>query len=114
MKTRIKIKAGLAAIAAVTGIGLAAGVPATVANQTGQAGTVAKRSVSANQAARIAERRIQRRTGLATRVLRVRRVSSYGAMWDITVQARSGTKFDVYVADTGRVTRVDKVSTSQS
>ena len=114
MVTGKRFKAGIAALTVATGIGLATGTPIAIANQAGEQATT-ERSVTSNRAGQIARERIERRTGQSARVLGVERTAEYGAMWDVTVRARNGRRFDVYVASTGRVTRVEKkVHTSQS
>ena len=101
---------GLATIAAAAGIGLAAGLPATIAS-TGQKDRAAdratsERSVSQQRAARIADRTIERRTGKSARVTGIDREDDYGAQWEVEVTLRNGREFDVYVNRNGRVVKV--------
>ena len=100
----------MAATAAVAGIGLAAGLPATIANagQTDRASetTISERSISKQRAARIADRTIERRTGKSARVTGVEREDDYGARWEVEVTLRNGREFDVYVNRSGRVVKV--------
>ena len=100
----------MAATAAVAGIGLAAGLPATIANpgrnDRASERTVSERSVSQQRAARIAERTIERRTGKSARVTDIGREDDYGAQWEVEVTLRNGREFDVYVNRSGRVVKV--------
>ena len=117
VKKSRRTTAVLGAIAAMTGAGLAAGVPASSGSQPGgvEVRAASERTVTSAQAGLIGKRAIQSRTGRNARAITVRRSASYGAMWDVEVRASGGQKFDVFVASTGRVTQiVKKVTTSQS
>ena len=101
---------GMAATAAVAGIGLAAGLPATIAS-AGQKDraterAISERSVSKQQAGRIADRAIERRTGKSARVTGIGREDDYGAQWEVEVTLQNGREFDVYVNRSGRVVKV--------
>ena len=108
MRTMRRAGIGLAATTAAVGIGLAAGLPATIAGpkkEEAQA-IVSERSVTARQAARIADRTIERRTGKSARVTDIGREDDYGAQWEVEVTLRNGREFDVYVNRNGRVVKV--------
>lgn len=108
MTTKRKAGIGLMATVAVAGIGLSAGLPATIAGYKdptpGQ--MVSERAVSASQASRIAKRTIERRTGKSARVTDIGREDDWGARWEVEVTVRSGREFDVYVNRNGRVVKV--------
>ena len=99
---------GLAATVAVAGIGLSAGLPATIAGQQDKASerAVSERSISRQRAARIADRTIERRTGKSARVTGIGREDDYGAQWEVEVTLRNGREFDVYVNRRGKVVKV--------
>ena len=108
MRTMRRAGIGLAATTAAVGIGLAAGLPATIAGpkeEKAQAIT-SERSVTAQQAARIADRTIERRTGKSARVTDIGREDDYGAQWEVEGTLRNGREFDVYVNRNGRVVKV--------
>jgi len=108
MNTMRKAGVGLVAGVAVAGIGLTAGLPATVAGQKDRASerSVSERAVSRQRAARIADRAIERRTGKKARVTGIGREDDWGAQWEVEVTLRNGREFDVYVNRRGRVVKV--------
>ena len=108
MTTMRRAGIGLVATVAVAGIGLTAGLPATIAgpNDPASAQVVSERAVSAKQASRIAKRTIERRTGKSARVTDIGRENDWGARWEVEVTLRNGREFDVYVNRNGRVVKV--------
>jgi hypothetical protein len=111
MKT-LRTAATCGATIAVAGVlGLAAGVPAAVAapaeNRAEPARTAAaERSISRQQAGRIADRAVERRTGKSARVTGIYRENDFGAKWEVEVTLRTGREFDVYVNGRGKVIRI--------
>jgi uncharacterized membrane protein YkoI len=65
-----------------------------------------ERAVGRQQAARIAKRTIQKRTGKAARVTGVEREDDFGARWEVEVTLRQGREFDVYVNRSGRIVKI--------
>ena len=108
MTTMRRAGIGLVATVAVAGIGLTAGLPATIAgpNDPASAQVVSERAVSAKQASRIAKRTIERRTGKSARVTDIGRENDWGAQWEVAVTLRNGREFDVSVNRNGRVVKV--------
>lgn len=109
MSKRRTVAAAGATLLAAGGIGLVAGLPASTADpsvaQLGKA-TAAERSIGRGQAARIAVRTIERRTGKRARVTDIGREDDYGARWEVEVTLRNGREFDVYVNGRGKVVKV--------
>lgn len=65
-----------------------------------------ERTVTSRQAARIALRTVQRRTGSRGVVSDIGREDDFGARWEVEVTLRNGVEFDVYVNRRGRVVRI--------
>ena len=65
-----------------------------------------QRAVTSKQAARKAERAIERRTGKQARVTGIELEDDYGARWEVEVTLRNGREFDVYVDRGGRIVKI--------
>ncbi len=91
------------------GIGLAtsSAEPSGGQTQAGQAAAM-DRPVGQKQAARIADRTIERRTGRSARVTGASAENDFGARWEVEVTLDNGREFDVYVNARGKVVKVMK------
>jgi hypothetical protein len=64
--------------------------------------------VTRAQAARIADRHIERRYKRSARAVRTEREDDFGSRWEVKVIRSDGAEFEVYVSRTGRVLRVER------
>lgn len=91
----------LASAAALIPATSAAAAPATSAH-------AAATSVTRAQAARIADRHIERRYRRSARAVRTTREDDFGARWEVKVIRSDGAEFEVYVTARGKVVRVER------
>lgn len=89
--------------------GVAALVPASSAGAAPAfAAASAKAPVTRAQAARIADRHIERRYRRSARPVRVEREDDHGARWEVKVIRSDGAEFEVYVSRLGKVVHVER------
>jgi len=64
--------------------------------------------VTRTQAARIADRYIERRYKRSARAVHTERERDHGARWEVDVIRSDGARFEVYVSARGRVVHVER------
>lgn len=95
------------AVAALAGAALL--VPAASSSAIPAASAqAAATSVTRAQAARIADRHIERRYGRSARAVRTTREDDFGSRWEVKVIRSDGAEFEVYVTARGKVVRVER------
>jgi hypothetical protein len=88
--------------------GAAALVPAAPAGAAPAASAQAAATVTRAQAARIADRHIERRYKRSARAVRTEREDDFGSRWEVKVIRSDGAEFEVYVTARGKVVRVER------